>query len=151
MAVQQVAPGGAVFLLQGALQLLAAGGAQQEGQGQTGFDGGPQVHFPEGVGVPGPQGVYGGGVALVLADDVGVVRLAPAHQHAQLRDDLEVDGVPSAPDALNILYAGLGPGAELFDFAEGQTGFLIKDQHRVLLGEHVNALQAGSDVVVSVY
>ena len=149
--VQGAALGFAALPGQGVAQVLAAGGFQDEGQVEAGLNRGPQVHLLEGVGVPGTQGVDGGGVALVLADDIGVVRLPAAHQHPQFCDDLEVDGVPAAPDALDVLHVRGGPGAQLLDFAEGQPFFLVKDQNGVLLGEHLDALQACADVVVAVH
>src|SRR5699024_12825131 len=53
------------------------------------------------------EGAHGGLIALVLADDIGEIRLSSAHQDAQLRDDLEVQGVLAALHALQILHLGL--------------------------------------------
>ena len=151
MVVQGAALGLAALLSQGVAQVLAVCGFQNEGQVEAVLNGGPQVHLLEGVGVPGPQGVNGGGIALVLADDIGVVRLPAAHQDAQLSDNLEVDGVLAAPDALNVLHRGAGASAELLDLTEGKALLLVKNQDGVLFGEHLNALQACADVVVAVH
>ena len=151
VVVQGVALDGAVFLHQGVAQLPPVSGPPHKRQAQALLDGWSQGHLPEGGAVPGPQGFDGGLVPLVLADDVGVIRLALTHQHAQLRDDLEVDGVFAAPDALDILHFRLGVGAQLLQPAESQAGLLIKYQDGVLLGEHIDALQPGADVVVAVH
>ena len=151
MVEQRLALGLAVLPYHTLFQFRRCGGPAHECQVQARLDGRPQRHLLEGVRIPGTQGVDGGGVALVLADDIGVIRLLLAHQHPQLRDDLEVDGVLATPDALNILHVRLGPGAQLLDLAEGQAALLIKYQHGVFLGEHVDALEARADVVVSVY
>ncbi|SCJ35892.1 Uncharacterised protein [uncultured Blautia sp.] len=50
------------------------------------------------------EGAHGGLIALVLADDIGEIRLSSSHQDAQLRDDLEVQGVLASLHALQILH-----------------------------------------------
>ena len=131
-------------------QLLTAGAAQQETGLQAALDRRPQRHLPEGIRVPGPQGAHSGLIPLVLADDVGKVRLAPAHQYTQFRDDLEVDGVLAAPDALQILDLGLGAGTELLHTGKALS-LSIKNQDGVVGGQQVDALQPGADVVVTVH
>ena len=96
------------------------------------------------------EGAHGGLVPLVLADDVGEVRLAPAHQDPQLRDDLEVQGVLAALHALQILDLGPGAGAQLFHVGQG-LALAEEDQDGVLLRQQVDALEAGADVVVAVH
>ena len=150
VGIGQHALGGAELPDQRLGQLLPAGAAQQEAGLQAALDGGPQRHLPEGIGVPGPQGAHGGLIPLVLADDVGKVCLAPAHQHPQLRDDLEVDGVLAAPDALQVLDLGLGPGAELLHAGKALS-LSVKNKDGVVGSQQVDALEPGADVVVTIH
>lgn len=119
MGVGQAALYLTIFPVQSLGQLLPAGGAHQEGCPQTALDRGAQSHFLKGVGVTAPESADGGLIALVLTDDIGEIRLAPADQDTQLRNDLKVDGIFSALDALQVLDMGLGVGAELLDAGKG--------------------------------
>ena len=150
MGVGQTALHIAVLPVQGLGQLLPAAGTHQEGGTQAALDGRAQGHLPEGVGVAAPQSADGSLIALVLADDIGEVRLAPAHQNAQLRDDLEVDGIFAAFDALQILDLRLGVGAELLDAGQ-RLALAVKNQDGVLGRQQLDALEPGADVVVAVH
>ena len=96
------------------------------------------------------ESAHGGLVPLVLADNVGEVRLAPAHQDPQLRDDLEVQGVLTALDALQVLDLGRRAGAQLFHALQGLT-LAEEYQNGVLRRQQVDALETGADVVVAVH
>ena len=96
------------------------------------------------------EGAHSGLIPFVLADDIGKVRLAPAHQDAKFRDDLEVQGVFAALHALQILDLGGGAGAELFHAVQGLP-LAEEDQNGILRRQQMNALQARADVVVTVH
>ena len=96
------------------------------------------------------EGAHGGLIALVLADDIGEIRLSSAHQDAQLRDDLEVQGVLASLHALQILHLGLCAGAQLFHVGQGLP-LAEKDQDGVLGSQQVDTLEPGANVVVAVH
>ena len=150
MLIGQLTLHGAVLPGQGGGQLLPSACPQQERRLETVLNGGAQSHLPERGGVSCVEGAHGGLISLVLADDIGEIRLSSSHQDAQLRDDLEVQGVLASLHALQILHLGLCAGAQLFHVGQGLP-LAEKDQDGVLGSQQVDTLEPGANVVVAVH
>ena len=150
VSIGQLTLHGAVLPGQGGGQLLPSACPQQERRLETVLNGGAQSHLPERGGVSCVEGTHGGLISLVLADDIGEIRLSSSHQDAQLRDDLEVQGVLASLHALQILHLGLCAGAQLFHVGQGLP-LAEKDQDGVLGSQQVDTLEPGANVVVAVH